>query len=137
MYFSIDHHSGVPVSTQIEDEIKYRAVSGALAPGERLPSVRALAAQLRLNATTVARVYRQLEAEGVIYTQAGSGTFVAGRPPGLTQAEQRRRLEGPIRQLVVEAGRLGVDYGRLRDWVDAEIERIREGKGGRDTRAAS
>ena len=126
MYFTIDHHSGVPVSAQIVEQLKYRVVSGALPAGERLPSVRALATQLRLNATTVARVYRQLESEGVIYTQPGNGTFVAGRAPGLTQAEQRRRLEAPIRQLVVEAGRLGADYDRLIAWVAAEIERIRK-----------
>ena len=128
MYFSIDHHSGVPVSTQIIEQLKYRVVSGALAPGEKLPSVRALAEQLSLNPTTVARVYRQLEAEGVIYTHTGSGTFVAGRAPGLTQAEQRRRLAPHIRQLVVEAGRLGADYDRLLAWIAAEIDRIREGK---------
>lgn len=128
MYFSIDHHSGVPVSAQISEQLTYRVVSGELSPGERLPSVRALAEQLRLNPTTVARVYRQLEAEGVIYTQAGNGTFVSGRLPGLTKGEQQRRLEGPIRQLVVEAGRLGVDYDRLLNWVTAEIERIRKGK---------
>ena len=125
MYFSIDHHSGVPVSTQISEQLKYRVVSGELPAGERLPSVRALAAQLRLNPTTVARVYRQLEAEGVIYTQTGNGTFVGGRSPGLTQSEQRRRLEGPIRKLVVEAGRLGVDFDRLTGWVNDEIKRIR------------
>ena len=128
MYFTIDHHSGVPVSTQIIEQLKYRVVSGALGPGEKLPSVRALAEQLSLNATTVARVYRQLEAEGIIYTHTGSGTFVAGRAPGLTQAEQRRRLSPQIRQLVVEAGRLGADYDRLLAWISAEIDRIREGK---------
>lgn len=128
MYFSIDHHSGIPVSAQIIEQMKYRVVSGQLEAGEKLPSVRALAEQLKLNPTTVARVYRQLEAEGVIVTQPGSGTFVSGRPPGLTQAEQRRRLSGAIRQLVVEAGRLGVDYDRLLGWVGAEIDRIREGK---------
>lgn len=128
MYFSIDHHSGIPVSAQIGEQLKYRVVSGTLAAGERLPSVRALAGQLRINPTTVARVYRQLEAEGIIYTQAGSGTFVAGRAPGLKQTEQRRRLQGPIRQLVVEAGRLGVDYDKLQAWIAAEIESIRDGK---------
>ncbi len=92
MYFTIDHHSGVPVSAQIIQQLKYRVVSGALPPGERLPSVRALAEQLKVNPTTIARVYRQMESEGVIFTQTGSGTFISGRPPGLTQAEQRRRL---------------------------------------------
>ena len=128
MYFSIDYHSGVPVSAQIVEQIKYRVVSGALPPGEKLPSVRALADQLHINPTTVARVYRQLESEGIIYTQAGSGTFVAGRTPGLTQAEQKRRLAAPIRELVVEAGRLGVDYDKLQQWIEAEINRIRGGK---------
>ena len=89
-----------------------------------------MAEELRLNPTTVARVYRQLEAEGIIYTQAGSGTFVSGQPPGLTQAEQRRRLQPQIRPLVVEAGRLGTDYGRLREWVDEEISQI-QGEGRR------
>ena len=128
MYFTIDHHCGIPVSAQIAEQIKYRVVSGALAPGERLPSVRSLAEELRLNPTTVARVYRQLEADGVIYTQAGSGTFVAGRSPGLTQSEQRRRLEPQIRNLIVEAGRLGVDYDRLQSWIADAITRIQEGK---------
>lgn len=128
MYFSIDHHSGVPVSTQISEQLKYRVVSGALPVGTRLPSVRALAESLHLNPTTIARVYRQLEAEGVLFTQAGSGTFVSGQAPGLTQSEQRRRLSQAIRQLVVEAGRLGVDYDKLQSWVAAEITRIRNEK---------
>ena len=128
MYLSIDHHSGVPVSAQIAEQLKYRVICGALAEGERLPSVRVLAEQLHLNPTTVARVYRQLEAEGVIYTQAGNGTFVARPPTGLTQTEQRRRLEAPIRQLVVEAGKLGVDYDRLLGWIETEVDRIREKK---------
>lgn len=124
MYFTIDYHSGVPVSAQIVDQLKYRVVSGALSAGERLPSVRALADQLHINPTTVARVYRQLEAEGIIYTQAGSGTFVSGRTLGLTQAEQKRRLAPAIRDLVVEAGRLGVDYDKLQQWINSEITRI-------------
>ncbi len=128
MYFTIDHHSGVPVSAQIIDQLKYRVISGALAAGERLPSVRALAEQLSLNPTTVSRVYRQLEAEGIIYTQPGSGTFVSGRPPGLTQTEQRRRLAPMIRELVVEAGRLGTDYDRLQTWITKEIGAIKERK---------
>lgn len=128
MYFTIDHHSGVPVSTQIAEQLKYRTVSGALAPGERLPSVRALAEDLGINPTTVARVYRQMEAEGVIYTQAGSGTFVSRRPPGLTVAEQRRRMSGAIRELIVEAGRLGIDYDRLLNWIQTEIDKIETGK---------
>ena len=124
MHLVLDHHSGVPVSAQIAEQVKYLAVSGQLAAGEQIPSVRGLATRLGLNPTTVARVYRQLEAEGVIYTQPGRGAFVSARPPGLTRGEQRRRLEGEIRRLVVEAGRLGVDYRDLEGWIEEEINRI-------------
>ena len=77
MYININHNSGVPISEQIIDQIKYLAVSGALEGNQKIPSVRGLASQLKLNPTTVARVYRQLEAEEIIFTQRGKGTFIA------------------------------------------------------------
>jgi GntR family transcriptional regulator len=124
VHLSIDHHSGVPVSTQIVEQVKYLVVSGALAAGDQVPSVRGLAEQLKLNPTTVARVYRQLEAEGIIHTHPGRGTFVAALRGGLTMAEKRARLAGDARRLVVEAGRLGLDYEELQRLVEREIEAI-------------
>jgi len=128
VHLSLDHHSGVPVSAQIVEQVKYLVVSGALAAGAQIPSVRALAEQLKLNPTTVARVYRQLEGERVIYTQAGRGTFVAPLRGGLTLAEKRSRLAGDIRRLVVEAGRLDLEYEELLTLVGREIDAIRGGK---------
>ncbi len=122
MYIHIDHNSGVPISTQMVDQIKYLVVSGVLKGNEKIPSVRGLASQLKLNPTTVARVYRQLEAEDIIFTQQGKGTFVAPRRSGLTRGEKRRRLAGDIRKLVVEAGRLGLDYEELLLLIREEIE---------------
>jgi GntR family transcriptional regulator len=127
LHLTIDYHSGVPVSAQIVGQIKYLVVSGRLQSGEQIPSVRALAAQLRLNPTTVARVYRQLEAEGMIYTQAGRGAFIAPLRSGLTLEEKRRRLQEPLRQLVIEAGRLGLDFTELQRLLSREIERIQSG----------
>lgn len=124
MHLTIDYHSGVPVSAQIVDQIKYLVVAGRLAPGEQIPSVRALAATLKLNPTTVARVYNQLESEGVIFTQPGRGTFIAPRRPGLTLDEKRRRLQGAVRALVVEAGRLGLGYDELLRLLTREIDAI-------------
>ena len=103
MYIHIDHNSGVPISAQMIEQIKYLAVSGALRGNQKIPSVRGLASQLKLNPTTVARVYRQLEAEEIIFTQRGKGTFVAPRRSALTDEEKQRRLAGDIRKLVVEA----------------------------------
>ncbi len=130
MYIRIDHNSGVPISAQIIDQIKYLAVSGALEGNEKIPSVRGLASQLKLNPTTVARVYRQLEAEEIIFTQRGKGTFIAPRRSGLTHEEKQRRLEGDIRKLVVEAGRLGLDFDDLLLLIRQEIEELRGTPGG-------
>lgn len=124
MRLTIDYHSGVPVTVQIIEQVKYLAVSGRLAPGEQIPSVRALAAQLKLNPTTVARVYNQLESENVIVTQPGRGAFIASRRPGLTLEEKRRRLQGTIRQLVVEAGLIGLAYDELQRLLARQIEAI-------------
>jgi len=124
MYLTIEHNSGVSVSAQVIAQIKYMVVSGSLKPGEPMPSVRALAGQLTLNPTTVARIYRQLETEGIICTQAGRGTFVARDRVGLTLAEKRRRVSTRVRELVVEAGRIGLDYPELMKLIRAEIETI-------------
>lgn len=132
MYLKIDHNSGVPISTQIVDQVKYLVVSGQLAANEKLPSVRGLATQLRLNPTTVARVYRQLEAEGIIVTQQGRGCFVAPHRSGFTEEEKRRRLAGDIRSLVVEAVHLGMDYDALLQLIRAEVEKMHGGTGRSD-----
>ena len=124
IYLKIDHNAGVPVSAQMLEQIKYQAVSGALAQGARVPSVRALAAELKLNPTTVARVYQQLEAEGVFQTQRGRGTYIAPRRAAYTAAERRRRLAPLIRNLVVEAGQLGVGFDELLALLEGEIEAI-------------
>lgn len=124
MYLKIDYNSGVAVSAQIVAQIKYLVVRGELRPGERMPSVRALASQLKLNPTTVARIYRQLEAEELIVTRPGSGTFIAQGRSGLTLAEKRRKLSGKVRELVVEAGRIDLDYDQLQKLLEIEIGKL-------------
>ncbi len=124
IYLKIDHNAGIPISAQMLEQIKYQVISGALEPGTKIPSVRALAAELKLNPTTVARVYQQLETEGVFQTQRGRGTFIAARRTAYTSDEQRRRLAPLIRSLVVEAGQLGLDYVELVELIEAEISTI-------------
>ncbi len=124
IYLKIDHNAGIPVSAQIAEQITYQVVSGKLAPGAKIPSVRALAAELTLNPTTVARVYQQLEADGLIYTQRGRGTFIAPHRTAYTLAEKKRRLSPAIRALVLEAGKVGLDYEKLQHLIDEEIEAI-------------
>lgn len=76
--FTVDPRSGVPLYVQLTEQIKRAIALGTLAPGEQLPTVKALALELTVNPNTVARVYRELERDGVIDTSPGRGSFVRG-----------------------------------------------------------
>jgi GntR family transcriptional regulator len=93
----------VPIYLQIEAQVKQAVAAGALERDEAMPSIRQLAAELRVNPNTVARAYSNLEREGVIRTVPGGGTFVAGRATGLVKAEKLRRVRPLATQLAVEA----------------------------------
>ena len=77
MILRIDPTGAVPVSEQIAEQIRFAIATGRLEPDEKLPSVRALARDLLVNPNTVAKVYRDLEREGILRTRPGSGAFVA------------------------------------------------------------
>ena len=72
----LNYRDSRPIYEQIKDGLKKLIVSGAMAPGEKLPSVRALAQQLSINPNTIQRAYNELENEGYIYSIAGKGSFV-------------------------------------------------------------
>jgi GntR family transcriptional regulator len=93
----------VPIYLQIEAQVKQAVAAGALVRDEAMPSIRQLAAELRVNPNTVARAYSNLEREGVFRTVPGGGTFVAGRTTGLVKAEKLRRVRPIATQLAVEA----------------------------------
>lgn len=80
MDIRIDPDSAVPIYQQIVHSIKHQVATGRLKPGEQLPTVRELAADLRINPNTVARAYDQLDSDSVISTQQGRGTYVRERP---------------------------------------------------------
>ncbi|HEX9045646.1 MAG TPA: GntR family transcriptional regulator, partial [Verrucomicrobiae bacterium] len=76
MIFQIDFKSGKPVYLQLADQVRYAAASGALRPGDSLPSIRPLAEELRVNRNTIAKAYTELESQGVIETLPGKGCFL-------------------------------------------------------------
>jgi GntR family transcriptional regulator len=122
-FLSVDPHGGAPLYVQLAEQIKRAIAVGALAPGERLPTVKGLAHDLKLNANTVARVYRDLEREGVIATAAGRGSFV--REDGALGDARRvahdvatTALDGAVR----EARALGLTLRELRAIVDASVK---------------
>src|SRR2546423_12294434 len=95
---SITTGNTVPIYRQIVDQVCRAVATGQLAPGEQVPSVRALAEQLVLNPNTVARTYADLIREGVLEAHKGKGVFVArrGRRPGYTKAERLRRVDATL-----------------------------------------
>ena len=88
----LDYRDIRPIYAQIIDGFREQIATGILQPGEKLPSVRELAAELAINPNTIQRSYRQLEMEGWIVTMQGKGCFVC-KMPSISQKEQQRLLE--------------------------------------------
>lgn len=75
----VEFENSTPIYIQIMNEIKRRLISGELKPGDKVPSTRDLAAELRVNPNTISKVYQSLEAEGITETRRGMGTYIAQR----------------------------------------------------------
>jgi GntR family transcriptional regulator len=94
----VDPALSTPIWSQIEETVRCLVASGALRPGDALPSVRDLARDQRINPNTVAKAYQRLVEGGILETRRGEGTFVAERPPAMPPAEKARLLrEGATR----------------------------------------
>src|SRR3954453_3227566 len=92
MEFQIDATTRVPIYRQLMDQIRESVARGRLKPGSRLPSVRVLSRELVVNPNTIARVYSELERDGILNTRPGLGVFVAEAQPELSVAARRQRL---------------------------------------------
>jgi GntR family transcriptional regulator len=123
MFDHIDPRSPTPLYAQIATRLRVAIASGELGKGDALPSVRALAAELRINPATVVQAYRDLETEGLVATRHGAGTFVqdvASDRRGRDRAAEARRL---VRELVAQAATLGITTAEIRKAVDEEMKR--------------
>lgn len=121
--FELDFHSGLPIYTQIVNQISGRVANGILKSGDQLPTVRALALDLRVNFNTVARAYRILDEARVISTQQGRGTFIMEKPPPkVTEKLRQETLEGLTRRYVNEALRLGFSQTEVRQMISEQLK---------------
>ncbi len=108
MQLRLDFHEKEPIYLQIVEQVKSMVASGLLKPGSQLPTVREVAADLRINFNTAARAYRLLHEEGVISTQQGRGTYVLEAPPAAESKRLKRdRLQAMVEGLLEEAKRFG------------------------------
>jgi GntR family transcriptional regulator len=108
MMFRVDFKSGKPVYLQLVDQVRYAAASGALRPGDPLPSIRPLAEELRVNRNTVAKAYGELESLGIIETIAGKGCFFKENENPLTKEARHKLLVARIDEAVVTAHQMQV-----------------------------
>ena len=107
LMLQIDFRSGLPIYTQIVNQVQAQVAGGSLQPGDQLPTVRALAEELRVNFNTVARAYRILDEARIISTQQGRGTFITEVPPPKVRERLRREsLEALTERYISEAIRL-------------------------------
>jgi len=107
MEFRIEPVSRTPIYRQLVAQIREAVARGRLKPEERLPSVRDLSRQLVINPNTVARVYTELERDGVLNTRPGLGVFVAQPKSDLTKRARKDRLTAVIDGFLTEAVHLG------------------------------
>lgn len=127
MFVELDFRSHVPIYVQIVERIKHLVATEALKPGDQLPTVRQLAADLRVNFNTIARAYRILDEAGVISTQQGRGTYVLEPlPPERATRLRQAALDALVRSFLVEADRLGFEPDEVASDVQALIDRWRK-----------
>ena len=99
MQLYIDNRSGAPIYDQIYSQIKDAILSGQVTEGEALPSIRALAKDLRISVITTKLAYDELESDGFIYTLPGKGCFVAERSTELLREENLKKIEGHMQEI--------------------------------------
>ena len=137
MFLSIDPSSGLPVYRQIMDQVRRMIVAGRLAPGDRLPSIRELAAMLQINALTVGKAYGELEHDGAIEMRRGLGMFVRAARARPNNAQKKAQEVVPpsvaesARRFVLEAAQAGLSRAEtLKEAEDAwrelvEVDRVK------------
>jgi len=105
--FKLDPKSGVPFYRQIIDQIRYGIASGSLKVGEQLPTVRALAVQLKVNLNTTSKAYRELEIQKVLETQQGTGTFIGSLKVTIGKKERQNKLKNICEEFMSIASTYG------------------------------
>lgn len=123
----IDFRSGLPIYTQIVNQVQAQVASGILKPDDQLPTVRALAEELRVNFNTVARAYRILDEARIISTQQGRGTFITEiPPPKVSERLRKESLEALTQRFIGEALRLGFSKSEVRQMVSDQLKAWKE-----------
>ena len=129
MFLQLDNSSAKPLYQQLIDQVKFAVASGRLKSGDRLPPIRDLAVELRMNRNTVARVYSELEREGIVYNRPGQGCFVSDRGSSLSRAEQRRQVTTRLDELIAQARLFDLSRDQLVDLFTERLKAVYDSNG--------
>lgn len=122
---SIDKTSSKPYYEQLILGVKEDILSGSLQSGDRLPSVREMARQLMMNPNTVSKAYKVLEAQEVIITVKGKGTYVKKIDTELRDDYQIQKIQKKLNELIIEAHYLNVSKKEINQWLDESYQHLK------------
>jgi GntR family transcriptional regulator len=128
LMLQIDFRSGLPIYTQIVNQVQAQIAGGILQPGDQLPTVRALAEALRVNFNTVARAYRILDEARIISTQQGRGTYITEiPPPKVTEKLRKESLQALTQRYINEAMRLEFSKSEISEMFKDQLKSWKTG----------
>jgi GntR family transcriptional regulator len=114
---SLDTAGGVPFYRQIIRQIEHAILAEKLLPGDRLPTIRALAIELKINPNTIARAYGEMEIRGIVTTQVGSGTYVSDKKPSSQEDGRSAKIREVLVRFLRDMDALGVDRAEAAELV--------------------
>ena len=120
--FTLDTVNGAPIYRQIIQQIEYAILSGRIQPGDRLPTIRSLAVELKTNPNTIAKAYNELEIRGILTTQVGSGTYISDKKPVVEEDSLKRKIREVAGRFMQEMKDLGVEKKELPALIESIIK---------------
>ncbi|MEX0937828.1 MAG: GntR family transcriptional regulator [Pirellulales bacterium] len=126
MFIQVNAVNGVPVYDQIARQVMFSVAAGAIATGDLIPSVRELAKELAVNPNTVARAYRELQAQEIVETVPGIGLVVRSGARRACQVQRRSLLRDLVRATLRETLDAGLSIDEVRTLVDGELQRLNQ-----------
>ena len=118
----------MPIYRQIIDQIKYQVVTGVLKEGDKVPSVRELAAKLTVNQNTILKVYNELCRENVLKIERGDGTYVSSNKQTISATERKKAVANVLREAAVQAIHLEISVEQAKELLEKEYQTIKSAK---------
>ncbi|HYL99711.1 MAG TPA: GntR family transcriptional regulator [Blastocatellia bacterium] len=134
MIFYVNAASSTPIYVQLMEQVKHAIETGAVRPGEQLPTLRKLAEELVVNPNTVIRAYRELEHEGIVEIRHGSGAFVSQASAGRTKIS--RKAQSIMQSAVERLAEAGLTEDEIRRLLENELAQLRAGSSQNGVEAA-